>query len=143
MDPEEDDPRGLPYMTSAYQFCRIASGIQLIRDVAHPYVLKNNRSFEGCLYNYLRRCPSQLEEADVPDNVPKSHKWWQHAMGTKHLHSIWNVRAGTLDTVAGTLAKNEPEEGDFAELQRRGGKKRNYNASRIYGPHWDQLRLTI
>ena len=102
LDPEEGDHR-------AKQFCCIASGIQLIREVAHPYVLKDNKNFEGCLYNYLRRCPHHLDDEEVPENIPKSHRWWQHATGTKPLHSIWNVRAGTLDTLAGTLAENQPE----------------------------------
>ena len=89
LDPEEDDRR-------AIEFCYIASGIQLIREITYPYILEDNRNFEGSLYHYLKRCPSRLDAARIPKNIPKSHKWWQHATGKKP--SNWE-----LDT-----AKNQP-----------------------------------
>ena len=68
-----DDP------TSVTDVCRIASGIQLLRDLGAPHVLKTCESFEGSVYNYLEQCPKILKHSDIPRPClwRDSHWWWQ------------------------------------------------------------------
>lgn len=63
---------------SIVEVCKIASGIQLIRDIGAPTVLKFCRSFEGTIFNYLSQCPKIK-----PSNLPpyglwmETHWWWE------------------------------------------------------------------
>ena len=64
-------------------FCSIASGIQFLKEIGDPYVLKENDCFEMCLLDYLERCP-KMKKNEIPESVSKidlnSHWWWQYAM---------------------------------------------------------------
>ena len=76
-----DDP------TSIIDVCRIASGIQLLRDLGAPDVLNTCESFEGSVFSFLELCP-KLKSIDLPlsgaPEVPGSsknrHWWWQIVM---------------------------------------------------------------
>ena len=68
--------------SAVIESCRIASGIQLLRDLGDPQVLKENDTLEMCLLNYLEKCP-KMRRVQIPVSVskmdPNSHWWWQDA----------------------------------------------------------------
>ena len=65
---------------AAHDFCKVASGFQLIRELTHGHVLSHEMFFDQCLDLYLTNSNIVWTEADIPDGTPRSHTWWWRAL---------------------------------------------------------------
>ena len=72
---------------AAFTFCRISSGIELLREIARPHVLANNDSYELNLLTYIENCP-QINLSEHRATIRRMQKvhWWWLAIGDKDNH---------------------------------------------------------
>ena len=57
--------------------CKVASGIQFLREIGAPHVLQNCSSFDSVLKTYLRQCELCHEtRRSTTTEHPQSHWWW-------------------------------------------------------------------
>ena len=64
--------------SEAVSYCRIASALELIRDITQRRVLKNNTEFEFSLLTYFDNCPSLdlSMHRNTTRRMRKVHWWW-------------------------------------------------------------------